>query len=48
MARRVTYLPREDKLVMLDIDGNVINSGLNYTLARVQPKQLAGEFTYFC
>ncbi|EMC9359376.1 TPA: envelope stress response activation lipoprotein NlpE [Proteus mirabilis] len=41
------YLPREDKLVMLDIDGNVINSGLNYTLAKVQPKQLAGEFTYF-
>lgn len=41
------YLPREDKLVMLDIDGNVINSELNYTLAKVQPKQLAGEFTYF-
>lgn len=37
------YLPREDKLVMLDIDGNVINSGLNYTLAKVQPKQLAGN-----
>lgn len=41
------YLPREDKLVMLDIDGNVINSELNYTLAKVQPKQLVGEFTYF-
>ena len=32
---------------MLDIDGNVINPELNYTLAKVQPKQLAGEFTYF-
>lgn len=41
------YIPKDDKLVMLDIDGNVISSGLNYSLAKVEPKMLAGEFTYF-
>ncbi|HCH50768.1 MAG TPA: copper homeostasis/adhesion lipoprotein NlpE [Proteus sp.] len=40
------YLPKEDKLVMLDIDGNVINSELNYSLVKVQPQKLSGEFTY--
>ncbi|PQQ27171.1 copper homeostasis/adhesion lipoprotein NlpE [Photorhabdus luminescens] len=40
------YLPKGENLVMLDIEGNKIESSFNYELQRVKPKKLAGEYSY--
>ncbi|PHM73186.1 envelope stress response activation lipoprotein NlpE [Xenorhabdus kozodoii] len=41
------YLPKGENLVMLDINGDPIQSNFNYELDRVKPKKLAGEYSYF-
>ncbi|WFQ78402.1 envelope stress response activation lipoprotein NlpE [Xenorhabdus sp. SF857] len=41
------YLMKGENLVMLDINGEPIQSSLNYELANAKPKKLAGEYSYF-
>lgn len=41
------YQMKGENLVMLDIDGEPIQSSLNYELDKVKPKKLAGEYSYF-
>ncbi|OCQ50702.1 Lipoprotein NlpE precursor [Photorhabdus australis subsp. thailandensis] len=40
------YLPKGGNLVMLDIEGNPIESQFNYELKRVKPEKLIGEYSY--
>nr|WP_217277083.1 envelope stress response activation lipoprotein NlpE [Photorhabdus heterorhabditis] len=40
------YLLKGGNLVMLDIEGNPIESQFNYELKRVTPKKLVGEYSY--
>ncbi|WP_413483312.1 envelope stress response activation lipoprotein NlpE [Morganella psychrotolerans] len=45
-GQRSYYDPQEKSLVMLDTEGNAIESDLNYTLRMVKPVQLKGEYRY--
>ncbi|WP_445495015.1 envelope stress response activation lipoprotein NlpE [Photorhabdus sp. SF281] len=40
------YLPKDGNLVMLDMEGNTIESSFNYELKRVKPEKLMGEYSY--
>ncbi|AOM42351.1 envelope stress response activation lipoprotein NlpE [Xenorhabdus hominickii] len=40
------YQMKGENLVMLDVDGNPIQSNFNYELAKVTPKKLSGEYSY--
>ncbi|PHM28903.1 envelope stress response activation lipoprotein NlpE [Xenorhabdus budapestensis] len=46
-GEKAYYQMTGEDLVMLDIKGEPIQSELNYKLAKVTPKKLAGEYRYF-
>nr|WP_086956572.1 envelope stress response activation lipoprotein NlpE [Xenorhabdus innexi] len=46
-GEKAYYQMKGENLVMLDIHGEPIQSKLNYQLAKVTPKKVAGEYIYF-
>lgn len=46
-GKKYYYQMKDESLVMLDINGEPIESQLNYELVKVTPKKLAGEYSYF-
>ncbi|WP_323872169.1 envelope stress response activation lipoprotein NlpE [Xenorhabdus doucetiae] len=46
-GKKSYYLMKGESVVMLDINGEPIQSDFNYELDKVKPKKLAGEYRYF-
>ncbi|MBI6548962.1 envelope stress response activation lipoprotein NlpE [Xenorhabdus lircayensis] len=46
-GKKSYYQMKGENLAMLDIDGETIQSNLNYELAKVTPNNLVGEYSYF-
>ncbi|WP_339353452.1 envelope stress response activation lipoprotein NlpE [Xenorhabdus sp. Sc-CR9] len=46
-GKKSYYQMKDDNLVMLDINGQPIQSQFNYELEKVIPKKLVGEYSYF-
>ncbi|WP_337167590.1 envelope stress response activation lipoprotein NlpE [Xenorhabdus bovienii] len=45
-GKKSYYQMKGENLVMLDIDGEPIQSNFNYELGKVTPKKMAGEYSY--
>ncbi|PHM71655.1 envelope stress response activation lipoprotein NlpE [Xenorhabdus sp. KJ12.1] len=46
-GKKAYYQMKGENLVMLDINGEPIQSKLNYELTKVTPQKLSGEYIYF-
>ncbi|MDC9594946.1 envelope stress response activation lipoprotein NlpE [Xenorhabdus sp. IM139775] len=46
-GKKSYFLMKGENVVMLDINGEPIQSSFNYELDKIKPKKLAGEYSYF-